>query len=712
MTGAADLDPSQLQGLVDDSSDCIKLLDLDGRLLSMNAGGMRVMEIQDFSSCQEVPWPNFWEGEARVLVEQAVEAARGGQTRTFEGPARTFAGTPRWWEVRVSPVRAPDGTVTRLLAVSRDITARRVLEQELRDTQRQLRDRAQSLETQVGQHERALAAFVRFTTQVASSTDLEELGQAAGEIIRDAVGGAMSGLYLVRGDRAYPVAFSSNTPPEVRQARQAGVPLNSPLIAEALARRGTAFVQGDDGRLQSVGYASALSVTAFHLRGRPYAVFATGTGRPAWTAHEQAVIGSVGQGLGLALERAQQTHQLQERTAGLDAFVAFSEASGLTTDLLDLSRRAVEVLQATLADTGSAYLELDGPRWQARVWSGHLTPEEAAALAAGVPADAPGGALSVGGLRVAEPGPDPVDGGGFGARAFFPCVVGGTLRGLLVAGTRRADDWTPRKQAVFSAVGRSLTLALERAAQAQALTAQRDALDLRTQELQAANEELEAFTYSASHDLRTPIRHVMGFADMAARALDRGQPDKVIRALDVVRQGATRMEQLIDGMLMLSRAGRQDFRPRMVALELLIAQACRDAQQEFPAQVIRLRAPPATSVWGDATLLQQVMSNLIGNAVKYSSMREVSEIEVRVEEQPGAWHISVHDNGVGFDPRHAGKLFGIFQRLHPQDAFPGSGVGLATVRRIVLKHGGQVSAHAQEGHGATFGFTLSKPPVA
>ncbi|GGM19872.1 PAS domain-containing sensor histidine kinase [Deinococcus aerophilus] len=701
----SDLHPGELQAIMDDSSDCIKVLDLDGRLLSMNAGGMQVMEIEDFSSCQHAPWPTFWEGEGRALVEQAVEAARGGQTRTFEGLARTFAGTPRWWEVRVSPVRTPDGEITRLLAVSRDITVRRTLEQELRDTQRQLRERAETLEVQVGQHERALAAFVRFTTQVASSTDLKELGEAAGEIIRDAVGGAMSGLYLVRGDTAYPAAFSSNTPPEVRQARQAGVPLNSPLVAEALARRGTAFVQGDDGRLQSVGYASALSVTAFHARGRPYALFATGTGRPAWTAHEQAIIGSVGQGLGLALERAQQTHQLQERTAGLDAFVAFSEASGVSTDLLDLSRRAVEVLQATLADTVAAYLEPDGPRWKAQVWSDPLTPEEAADLAAGVATQ------PVGGLQVVESGPEPGANGAFGTRAFYPCVVGGTLRGLLATGTRRTDDWTPRKQAVFSAVGRSLTLALERAAQAQALTAQRDALDLRTQELQAANEELEAFTYSASHDLRTPIRHVMGFADMAARALDRGQPDKVIHALSVVRQGATRMEQLIDGMLMLSRAGRQDFRPRMVALELLIAQAYRDARQEFPAQVVELRAPPATSVWGDATLLQQVLSNLISNAVKYSSTRETSEIEVRVEEHDGAWQISVHDNGVGFDPRHAGKLFGIFQRLHPQDAFPGSGVGLATVRRIVLKHGGQVFAHAQEGRGATFGFTLSKPPV-
>ncbi len=150
----------------------------------------------------------------------------------------------------------------------------------------------------------------------------------------------------------------------------------------------------------------------------------------------------------------------------------------------------------------------------------------------------------------------------FGAGAFYPCFVGDTPRGLLAIGTQRAGDWTPRERAVFSAVGRSLTLALERAARTRELTVQRDALASRTEELLAANEELDAFTYSASHDLRTPVRHVMGFADLARTALARNQPEKIGRNLDIIQQGAARMNGLIDGMLMLSRAGRQDFSPR------------------------------------------------------------------------------------------------------------------------------------------------------
>ncbi|MDV6376554.1 PAS domain-containing sensor histidine kinase [Deinococcus arenicola] len=546
------LDVSELRAIIDSSADCIKVLDLEARVLSMNAGGMETMEIADFSVCHNLLWPSFWEGEACVQVEQALDAARAGQTTTFEGPARTFAGTPKWWEVRVSPLRAPDGIVTRLLASSRDITARKRIEQQLIEAQHELRNHAQALEVRVEQRERALEAFVHFTTQVASSTDLNDIATAASDIIRDAVGGAISGFYLVKGELAYPVMFSSNTPPAVIAARRAGIALSAPLVADALARRGTSFLTGEDGRVQSVGYASALSITAYHQGDQPYALFATGCQRTEWTAQEQAIIESVGRGLGLALERAAQTQEL---------------------------------------------------------------------------------------------------------------------------------------------------------------TRQRDALTIRTHELIAANEELDAFTYSASHDLRTPIRHVMGFADLARAALVKNQPEKIGRNLDIIQQGAMRMNGLIDGMLMLSRAGRQDFRPQMVPLEPLIVQAQQDAQLEFPEQVIDVRFQGAVIVWGDATLIQQVLTNLISNAVKYSTGREVSEVTVHVGDTEAEWTITVRDNGVGFNPEYSGKLFGIFQRLHTQDVFPGIGVGLATVRRIALKHGGRVFADGAVDQGATFGVALPKPVV-
>ncbi|GHF43128.1 PAS domain S-box-containing protein [Deinococcus metalli] len=711
------LNATDLQAIINSSPDCIKVLDLNARVLSMNTGGLEVMEIGDFSVCQNAPWPTFWEGLDREHVERALDAARSGNSSAFEGVARTFAGTPKWWEVRVVPLRAADGSVTRLLAISRDITSRKVAEQQLRETQQLLRDHAQTLEVRVSQQERALEAFVRFTTQVASSTDLTELALAAGDILQDAVSGAMSGLYVVQGPTAVPLAFSRNTPPEVRTARQDGISVSSPLIAEALAGRRTAFAEGDHGRAQSVGYACALSVTPFFSGDRPFALFATGHTRPQWTAQDRAVIESVGRGLGLALERAEQTRRLQERTASLDAFVDFTQATGMEVDGLALARQAEQVLRTALDQVSVAVYELDDGVWTARLWSDTIPAEVVAEMRQGVFQDAPALAqVARSGVGVFLDGRKVEDdvvpsAAGYGTVAIIPLLDGVTPR-LFTVGTLGARVWTAREQAIIRAVTSALDLALKRTELSRQLLDQRDALTVRTQELVAANEDLEAFAYSASHDLRTPLRHVMGFADLATAALTKGDMDKVRRNLGTVQQSGVRMEQLIDGMLMLSRVGRREMQPRWVALAPIIAQAIQDVRLEYPAHTIATQEPRPVQVWGDPTLIQQVMTNLISNAVKYSSGRPVSKVDVQVQEADAEWVVTVQDNGVGFNPTYAGKLFGIFQRLHTQTAFPGVGVGLATVRRIVLKHGGRVFADSQEGHGATFGVTLPRPAVS
>jgi signal transduction histidine kinase len=231
----------------------------------------------------------------------------------------------------------------------------------------------------------------------------------------------------------------------------------------------------------------------------------------------------------------------------------------------------------------------------------------------------------------------------------------------------------------------------------------------RTHDLNEANRELEAFTYSASHDLRTPVRHVMSFADLARRAADKAEPETVLRYLEIIQQSALRMNALIDGMLTLSRVGSRAFSPQRTWTEPLVSQARRDVDLEFPGRPVRWDLGDMPEVWGDPSMLQQVLTNLISNAVKYSSSREVSEVKVWVETREHDWRVSVQDNGVGFDSRYAEKLFGVFQRLHSQREVEGVGVGLATVRRIVLKHHGQVFAESPEDSGATFSFTLPKP---
>ncbi|THF84343.1 GHKL domain-containing protein [Deinococcus sp. KSM4-11] len=433
-----------------------------------------------------------------------------------------------------------------------------------------------------------------------------------------------------------------------------------------------------------------------------------------WTTVDRTLLDTIVTSLSLALERAVQTRELADEREGLLAFAAFTDAVGVQTDVLALARQATEVVRTQLGTVSVAYYELEDDLWKARVWSKDITPDVAAEISAGISQEAPDfrralltpDGLFVNGWDAQANRVDTTE--KYGAVAFFPLFVSGEACSLLVTGTQEAHDWTDRDRAVIRAVGRSLALALERASQTRQLQLQRDTLDARTASLTAANEELEAFTYSASHDLRTPIRHVTGFADLARRSLRRQQNEQVERHLDIIQQGAQRMESLIEGMLTLSRAGREGFRPVSVDLGPIVKQAREDAALEFPAHPVEWHVDATSVVWADPVLLQQVMTNLLSNAVKYSSTRESSVVRLHMQETDIEWIIAVRDNGVGFDSRYAGKLFGIFQRLHSQQTFQGTGVGLATVRRIVLKHGGRVFAHTHEEGGATFGFTLPK----
>lgn len=379
-TEQAVLDTATLNTIVAESADCVKLLDLDARLLSMNAGGQQTMEIENFDVCRNLLWPEFWQGEDRLRVETALDLARLGERCSFEGQAATFRGTPRWWAVKIAPVFDEHGAVYRLLAISRDITVQ-------------------------------------------------------------------------------------------KQAELALSVLNASLEAQVALR----------------------------------------------------------------------TVELQQRNA----------------------------------------------------------------------------------------------------------------------------------------------------------------------ELQAANEELEAFTYSASHDLRTPVRHVQSFSQLARRALADDSPTLAAKHLGFVEQAAQRMTTLIDAMVQLSRSTRASLKLGPVDLNAVLGRMRLDLERDLRERQVEWKIGTLPVVWGDETLLQQALGNLLENAVKFSRNQEYTLIEVWTEENASTWSVFVRDNGVGFDARYQERLFGVFQRLHTDREFEGTGMGLATVRRIVLRHGGTVSA-SSPGQGATFGFTLPR----
>jgi PAS domain S-box-containing protein len=234
-------------------------------------------------------------------------------------------------------------------------------------------------------------------------------------------------------------------------------------------------------------------------------------------------------------------------------------------------------------------------------------------------------------------------------------------------------------------------------------------LGKRTSELEASNKELEAFAYSISHDLRAPLRHMVGFTELLKKNAGSLLNDKSQRYVTMILESAKRMGDLIDDLLAFSRMSRSGTNKTMVSLQQLVQEALGEVEQETGGRNIVWRVGALPALYADRSMLRVVLINLISNAVKFTRPRPQAEIEIACtgEEEDQAV-VFIRDNGVGFDMKYVDKLFGVFQRLHAPEAFEGTGIGLATVQRIVHRHGGRIWAEGLVDKGATFYFSLSK----
>ncbi|HEX4798566.1 MAG TPA: PAS domain S-box protein [Burkholderiales bacterium] len=256
--------------------------------------------------------------------------------------------------------------------------------------------------------------------------------------------------------------------------------------------------------------------------------------------------------------------------------------------------------------------------------------------------------------------------------------------------------WTTTKGSFFTAILRDITARKE----AEGI------LTRRTAELEAANRELEAFSYSVSHDLRAPLRHIDGFSDMLREECGPALDDSGRRYLGVISESVKQMGRLIDDLLVFSKMGRVEMRQTQISMDDLVKEVLGELAGETDGRNIEWEIQSLPVVLGDGSMMKQVWTNLLSNSVKYTRPRDLAKIKIGCTQNNGQLEFYVQDNGVGFDMKYVEKLFGVFQRLHRAEEFEGTGVGLANVRRIVSRHGGRTRAQGRVDEGATFYFSL------
>ena len=231
----------------------------------------------------------------------------------------------------------------------------------------------------------------------------------------------------------------------------------------------------------------------------------------------------------------------------------------------------------------------------------------------------------------------------------------------------------------------------------------------RTAQLEAANKELEAFSYSVSHDLRAPLRHLAGFVELLHKRAPEALDEKSNHYLAVISDSAQQMGKLVDDLLSFSRMGRSEMTRKQVNFDHLVKEVLDELQTDMKGRNIRWKIDPLPEVNGDPSMLRLVFVNLVSNAIKFTRKQPQAQIEIGcIPDNPGEQAFFIKDNGVGFDMRYVDKLFGLFQRLHRADEFEGTGLGLANVQRIIHRHGGRTWAESSPAGGATFYFSLPR----
>lgn len=564
------------RSLIEGSQDCIKTLDLEGHLLSMNSGGQKLLEITDLGPLLQTSWVDFWKEEDRPRVAEAIVAAATGGVGRFQAFCPSHGGQPRWWDVIVWPVYGAGRQIERLLSVSREITEQKQAAARINQLNAELEQRVQ---------ERTAALEVANVRIQRDSARIATINEALAQFIADE---------------------------------------RSQQVFETLLRNLLQLTACE------YGFIDEMSQTA---DGQPY-LTALAISNIAWDDDSRALYARYRSG--------------------------------------ELRWTNVNSLFGATMISGKPVIANDAPNDPRRC---------------GIPSGHPALNRFLG----------------------LPLHYGGQMVGVI--GLANAPELFSDKN-----VAHLEPIANATASMIAALKSNRrrqraeEELQERVAQIQAANKEMEAFSYSISHDLRAPLRAIDGFSRIVLEEYAPHLPDDGQRYLRMARENTQRMGQLIDDLLAFSRLGRQPLQKKCVAPTDLVRAVLADLRDEAAGRQVEIVLGELCTCQADPALLKQVFVNLLTNAFKFTRNQPAARIEIgcRHGDPSGQNTYFVKDNGAGFDMQFVHKLFGVFQRLHRTEDYPGTGVGLAIVQRIIHRHGGRVWAEGAVNQGATFSFTLSQ----
>lgn len=699
------------RSILESSPDCVKVLDLAGRIVFMNLGGRELMEIEDYGMIENAYWPTLWDGEGRAEAEKAYHVALSGASARFRAPCATQKGTLKWWDVVVRPILSTDGRPEKLLAVSRDVTAHRLAEIEVRED----------------------ARWAIFRADVASAIDpastVEKTYQAVSEVVARHFEAVFTGVWISDQAHASLELRGSAGLHGLLTGASPRLKLGE-LAIDRIARRREPVLSNDvgaDASLCDPEWAAREGVEGFAGQPIVYENQSVGaicvlTKRPI-AARALQELGQAAAALAqwISRKRAEEERQrlLQEAMEARSEVEVLNALGRMLAAELDLQKLTQGVTDAATrlarAEFGAFFYNTndgDGHSHSLHALSGierHAFDRFplSARTAVFTPAIEGRRVVRSGDIGVdlsfahnAEHSGLPTD--QLPVKSYLAVPVmsrANDVIGALFLGHSKPDAFGEREERLVVNLAATAAIGMDNARLVNHLER---VVGERTARLQDTIAELQAFSYTVSHDLRAPLRAMQSYAQVLLEDCGGQLTDQAREYLSRIENAGIRLDRLIQDVLTYSRIARAQVAVRPLDLEKLLGEIMQQYPMlQPPAAEIRIdgRLPLVLAEESSAT---QCLSNLLGNAVKFVPAGQKPRVTVRAEERAGHVRVWIEDNGIGIAPQDRERIFKMFERVDDANAYEGTGIGLAIVRKAIERMGGQVGVESQPGRGSKF----------